>query len=177
MTHSVFKFNRDQILRPYRFNLNYAKDLVVDVTDDQLYYSPGPGLENHPGFTLGHLVTASAMVAEDLGESYDVPDVWDDLFRRNGPGDPRLPESKSINLPSKLMLLEELEHKHALVEDRVRMLDDDRFDRPVEWRFENYFPTVGDMLNFMCISHEAMHLAQVAAWRRACGLESSLARL
>ena len=177
MSQVAPEFNRERILRPYRFNLKYAKDLVSDIDDERLYYSPGPGLENHPGFTLGHLVTGSSLVAKYLGGSYDVPDGWDELFRRNGPGDPRLPVSDSADLPSKKELLEELERQHAVVEGLVLTLGADRFERPAEWRFGKYFPTSGDMLMFMCVTHEAMHLAQVAAWRRACGMESSLARL
>jgi hypothetical protein len=164
-------------LHAYGFNLKYAKDLVDDVTDEQLYHSPGPGLENHPGFTIGHLVIASALVAKYLGESYDVPQGWDEFFRRTGPGDPRLPASDSADLPSRNTLIRELERQHERVEDLVQEFDTMRFELPLEWRFDKYFPTVGDMLTFMCITHEAMHLAQVAAWRRACGLESSLARL
>ena len=36
-------------------------------------------------------------------------------------------------------------------------------------------PTLGDAVVFFAVSHEAMHLAQVAAWRRARGLPSALA--
>ena len=112
-------FNRDPVLRPYGFNLKYAKDLVSDVPDEQLYHSPGPGLENHPNFTLGHLVTGSALIAKYLGGTYDIPEGWDELFRRTGPGDPRLPVSKSPGLPAKETLLNELERQHAIVEDLI----------------------------------------------------------
>ena len=177
MNRTASEFNRDQVLRPYRFNLTYAKDLVADVSADLLYHSPGPGLENHPGFTLGHLVTGSAMVADHLGGAYDIPEGWDEMFRRNGPGDPRLPEFSTTNLPSSEELLTELERQHAIVEALILKAPAERFERPVEWRFGSIFPTDGDMLTFMCVTHEAMHLAQVAAWRRAMGLPSSLGRL
>jgi hypothetical protein len=171
------EFNRDQVLRPYRFNLRYANDLVSDVSDDLLYHSPGPGLENHPGFALGHLVTGSAMVADHLGGDYDIPEGWDELFRRNGPGDPRLPDATSPNLPAKAALLDELGRQHGIVEQLILTVEADQFAQPVEWRFCRFFPTGGDMVAFMCVTHEAMHLAQVAAWRRACGLPSSLGRV
>lgn len=177
MSQTVTAFNREQVLRPYRFNLTYAADLVSDVSDDLLHHSPGPGLENHPGFTLGHLVTGSGLVAKYLGGEYDIPDGWDDLFRRKGPGDPRLPVSDAPNLPSRAQLMKELERQHGIVEELILSLDDNRFRQPVEWRFDHHFPTDGDMIMFMCVTHEAMHLAQVSAWRRAVGLESSLGRL
>jgi hypothetical protein len=56
-------------------------------------------------------------------------------------------------------------------------LPDVAFGRPVEWRFDNYYPSLADYLYFMCVTHEAMHLGQLAAWRRAAGLDSALARL
>ena len=170
-------FSKDQILKPYRFNLKYAYDLVSDVDDDQMYFTPSPGLENHPGFTLGHLVTGSVLVADDLGVDCSWPEGWDEFFLRKGPGDPRLPVSDAPNLPSKEVLLRELDEKHRIVEQSILALDDAKFAEPCKWRYESYFPTEGDMLMFMCVTHEAMHLAQVAAWRRAMGLPSSLARL
>lgn len=177
MSQNSFAFNHEQILKPYRFNLAYAEDLVVDVPDNLLFHSPGPGLENHPGFTLGHLVTGSGLTARYLGGAYDIPDGWDERFRRKGPGDPRRPESDPIDAPSKDSLLAELKRQHGIVEELIVALDPSRFEEPCEWRLDGYFPTVGDMLSFMCVTHEAMHLAQVAAWRRAMNLESSLGRL
>lgn len=170
-------FNLNQLLRAYDFNLEYAKDLVRDVTDEQLYQAPGPGLENHPGFALGHLVMASALIAKYLGGVYDVPEGWEDFFHRAGPGDPTLPVSDSPDLPAKDELIDELERQHGIVREAVLQCAPEKLESPVEWRFDQHFPTAGDMLTFMCITHEAMHLAQVAAWRRALGLESSLGRL
>jgi hypothetical protein len=54
------------IIAQYDFNFQWAKKLVEDVNDNQMTASPFPGFENHPAFTLGHLVTGSAMMAEDL---------------------------------------------------------------------------------------------------------------
>jgi hypothetical protein len=52
---------------------------------------PSNGLVNHPAFTLGHLISGSALLAEDLGAVFEMPDHWADLFLRKGPGDPRKP--------------------------------------------------------------------------------------
>ncbi len=171
------EFDREILLKSYRFNLKYAADLVADIEDDLLYSVPAPGLENTPGFTLGHLVTGSTLIAQDLGENCSLPQGWDDFFLRRGPGDPRLPTNDAPDLPGKAALLQELTDRHRIVEGRIEELDNDRFFEPCQWRFSNYYPTFGDMLIFMCVSHEAMHLAQLAAWRRAFGMESSLARL
>ncbi len=170
-------FSRGQILLGYRFGLKYAVNLVEDVPDELLHRSFGVGLENHPGFTLGHLTIAAALTAKYLGGPYNVPQGWDDLFRRTGPGDLRLPASDGSSLPPKDSLITELTRQHEIVEQRIRQLEYDHFEKPLKWRFDQHFPTLSDMLTFMCITHEAMHLGQVAAWRRAGGFESSLARL
>ena len=36
-----------------------------------------------------------------------------------------------------------------------------------------YFPTVGDFVDYLLSAHEANHIGQIAAWRRAMGLASS----
>jgi transposase len=48
---------------------------------------------------------------------------------------------------------------------------------PLAWRYSEALPTLGDATLFLGISHEAMHLGQLAAWRRVKGLFSVLASL
>lgn len=170
-------WDREWLLKIYSFNLAYSDELVRDIPDEQMYKSFGAGLENYPAFTLGHLVIASAMIAEDLGDEYNVPERWDDYFRRRGPDDPRLPSVQTPGMPAKNDLLLELKNKHARVETLINSLSTDDFKEPIDWRFDGFFPTIGEYLGFMCTTHEAMHLGQLAAWRRAAGLPSALGRL
>ena len=159
------------------FNLKFAKALVIDVDEQLMTHSPGKGLENHPGFTLGHLVTGAALVVRSLGGEYDIPDGWDELFRRNGPGDKTLPNPDQSVYPSKTQLLDELERQHEAIKTKLNSLAKEDFDAPKTWRFNNYFPTTSDYLFFMCVNHEAMHLSQLSAWRRAMNLPSALGTL
>ena len=168
---------KDYLINSYKFNLQYANELVKDVDNRLMAVSPGPGFENHPAFTIGHLVSGSAMMAEELGGPYEFNPEWEELFRRNGPGDPRTPAEDSNLYPHKDDLLSALTKQHNIVEDLILNFDIDRFQDPVEWRFEIHLPTLGDLLYFMCITHEAMHLSQLAAWRRAMGMPSAFARL
>lgn len=165
------------LLKAYEFNLHYARDLVSDISEEQMYLSPHKGLENHPAFTLGHLVVASAMIIEDLGKPYVVPSGWDEFFGRKGPGDLRLPLPYKSGMPSKAELISELENKHNTAERLIARATPEILYQPIEWRFDMYFSNIGDYLYFMCITHEAMHLGQLAAWRRSEGLRSSLARV
>ena len=159
------------------FNLAYARQLVSDLTESQMTTSPARGLENHPAFTLGHLVIASAMVCEDLGGDYQVPEAWSELFRRKGPGDPRLPNPDGTQYPSKANLLHALEQQHQQIKTLLANITEEKLSKPERWRFHNYLPTLLDATLFMCVNHEAMHLGQLAAWRRAMALPSALAQL
>jgi len=167
----------DNIIKQYDFNLEYAKALVQDLKEEQMTIVPAFGLDNHPAFTLGHLVSGSADLARDLGEDFEMPDSWAELFERQGPGDPRKPDLDRKKYPSKHELINELENQHNKVKRLLRSLDESRLNEPLTWRFANFMPTLGDVIIFMCINHEAMHLGQLAAWRRSMGLESALASM
>lgn len=165
------------IINQYDFNLLYAKKLVEDVNDDQMTIMPSIGLENHPAWTIGHLVSGSALIAEDLGAKFEMPDNWADLFLRNGPGDPRKPDPDKSKYPSKELLLNELEHQHKKVKELLKKIDADKLNENTKWRFGDYMRTLLDVIHFMCINHEASHLGQLAAWRRAMNLPSALGAL
>jgi hypothetical protein len=165
----------DMILKIYEFNLRYAEKLVVDVPGEMMCRGGGLGLENHPAFTLGHLVMGSAHAAEALGYELDAPEGWAELFDRTGPGDPRVPEHGGTHWPSRTMLLEELKRQHDRVAFGLGEVDAGVLARPVEWRLKDKMPTVGDLVSFLCTTHEASHLGQLAAWRRAMHMPSALA--
>ena len=167
----------DSIIKQYDFNLGYAKALVEDLAEDQMTVIPAQGLDNHPAFTIGHLISGSADLASDLGADFEMPDGWAELFVRMGPGDPRKPDPDSDRYPSKDALISELEKQHQKVKRMLRNLDVVKLNEPLTWRFGNFMPTLGDLVVFMCVNHEAMHLGQLAAWRRAMGLDSALASM
>jgi len=168
----------ESVLRHYAWNLRFARALVVDLTAEQCTSAGGAGLENHPAWTIGHLASAADMLAEDLGLKRDLPDRWRELFERRGPGDPRLPDPDAAAYPSMEALITELERQHARVERAWRgKLEAAGLDEPLAWRFGDDFPTLGDATVFFAVGHEAMHLGQLAAWRRAHGLPSALGSL
>ena len=80
-------------------------------------------------------------------------------------------------------LLVELVRQHRRVEgiwlEKLEGKNEDqpRLDDPLPWRFGEALPTLADAALFLAISHEAMHLGQLAAWRRSRGLPSALAEL
>jgi hypothetical protein len=163
------------IVKQYDFNLAYAKALVQDVPESLMTHTPAAGLENYPAFTLGHLVSGSALLAEDLGLEINLPQAWVSLFVRKGPGDPRKPDLDVSLYPTKLELLNALEEQHNLVKIKLNELNEEQLKESFKWRFSDYFPSLKDLIVFMCVNHESMHLGQLAAWRRAMNLPSALA--
>lgn len=167
----------DSLRNQLEFHFAYAMDLVVDIEPADFCHTPAKGLENHPCFTIGHIITAYGLTTRSLGGAYTVKDEWDELFRRNGPGDPRYPVNETERYPGKQELLDELKAQHQLLLEQLETVSVERLNKKVEWRFTTYFPQLRDMLYFMCVSHYAMHISQLACWRRAMNLPSSLARL
>ena len=165
------------VINQYDFNLRYAEALVADLEEKLMTSSPSMGLENHPAFTLGHLVSGSALMAEDLGGEFEMPQGWPELFLRKGPGDPRLPLPDRDAYPLKKELLTELDNQHEKVKVLLLGKRSEDLEQKFGWRFGQYMPTMGDLVLFMCVNHEAMHLGQLAAWRRAMGLPSALSTL
>lgn len=168
---------KDVLLRAYNFNLKYAEQLLEDVPEELMTTSPALGLENHPAFTIGHLITAAALTSKYLDGPYQLPVGWEELFRRRGPGDPRLPDSDVDKYPTKVELLSELKRQHEIVAKLIIEIDENRFQEITKWRFSEHMPTLGELIYFMCISHDCMHLSQLAAWCRAVSLPSALGRL
>lgn len=173
----------DEILRLYAWNLQYARALVADLVPEQCTESGGPGLENHPAWTIGHLVSGADILAEDLGLERDMPAGWGSLFERRGPGDPRRPDPDTGAYPPMEELLVELGRQHVRVADawRDRFEGEDasepRLAELLEWRYGDALPTLGDAALFLAITHESLHLGQLEAWRRAKGLPSALGAL
>jgi hypothetical protein len=172
----LYMFSVESIIKQYDFNLAFAHKLVEDVSEEQMTIIPAKGLENHPAFTLGHLVSGSAMTVEDLGGDFIMPNGWKELFLRNGPGDPRAPSESNI-YPTKTELLAELTAQHNEVKKYLLKATEEQLNKKLKWRFGSYMPTVLDVVLFMCVNHEAMHLSQLSAWRRAMGLPSALGNL
>ena len=146
----------DAIINQYDFNLAYAKALVQDVSEEHMTQVPATGFENHPAFTLGHVVSGSAMLVEDLGGIFEMPNNWTELFLRKGPGDPRKPDLDKNKYPAKMELIKVLEEKHFQVKQILIGTEENKLNETIKWRFNKFMPTLRDLVIFMCINHEAM---------------------
>lgn len=170
-------YHFEQLINQLQFNFNYALDLIKDIEEDEMAHTPTKGLENHPTFTIGHIITAYGLTIKYLGGPYTIKKEWDDLFRRTGPGDPRLPTVDRKLYPTKSELIHELKNQHETLLSYLSEVSSDKLNANATWRFSKILPKTIDLLYFMCITHYAMHISQLAAWRRAMDLPSSLSRL
>ena len=167
---------KEILLNGFRLNKDYTLKLVEDVPDEKMAFQPN-GFTNHPKFTIGHLVTSTALTGKVLGEPYHVPEGWDELFRRKGPGDPQLPENDKAKYPHKDELIAVLEQKYLLVTNLIKKVEKAKLEEKLEWKLCHYMPTVGDVLFFQCHIHHSWHIGQLAEWRRLMGFDSALAKL
>ena len=166
-----------------RMQESYAAQLVHDLDEDAMDLAMGPGLENTPRFTLGHLCVASALTVWVLqhpsagyGElKLDVPAEYCELFQRMGPGDRRAPSATPIG-PGSAALLAELHRQHDRIEAQLRMTPDEVLTQRRAWKLAHHLPTIADIVMFQAV-HEMLHLGQLAAWRRARGLPAAMARM
>ena len=88
-----------------------------------------------------------------------------------------MPDPDEKKYPLKRDLLMELEKQHDKVKNKLLEKTPEELNAQFAWRFGKLMPTLLDLTIFMCVNHEAMHLGQLAAWRRAMGLPSALVRV
>ena len=167
----------NEIINQLNFNRKYLQTLIADVPEEQMHVKPHIGLENHPAFTLGHLITAYANLYNNLTGEFILAPGFKEVFLRTGPGDPTLPSSDKQVYPSKAAMLKELHVQHDRLVNYLRNISPDKLNAPFEWRLGAHFPTYGNRIMFLCVNHYAMHNGQLASWRRAMGYDSALAKM
>jgi hypothetical protein len=157
----------ESILRLAADNLFYAEALVSDIEDAKMATQPG-GVKNHPAWTIGHLCVGQDIILQMLEMPSAIDPSWLRLF---GPGIP--PTDDRLNFPLKVELIAALKAAHEKTAAGVR----EHFDRrsgaanPIPPLVER-FPTVGDLVLYFLTTHEATHLGQISAWRRAMEMPS-----
>jgi uncharacterized damage-inducible protein DinB len=166
-----------EIINQLNFNRKYLEQLVSDIPGEQMHSTPAKGLENHPAFTLGHLITAYANLYNNLTGEYILASGFKEVFLRSGPGDPTMPNEDRSVYPSKAAMLAELDVQHNRLVSYLQNISPEKLNEKFEWRLGAHFPTYGDRILFLCVNHYAMHNGQLAAWRRAMGYDSALAKL
>ena len=156
----------------YRMLLGYGERLTADLTDDHLSNRPA-GNVTPPVWLLGHVAIAAPYALGLLGapEKGDyVPESWAENF---GPGTTPLEYADGFAPPSLDELKAAIRTGHERVEAALDAADFGSLnldeENPIEF-LQKPFPTKRDMLAHLLTTHDAIHLGQLSAWRRAAGL-------
>jgi len=160
----------------YRFHERYACALCEGVDPEIEARGAGPGVEHHPVWVIGHLTSGAAIIAGRIDASVEIPAVYDELFKRQGPSDRRTPEVDA-QYPPLADVLAEYRRLHEIIETSMQSITQQQLETTIEWRLSEHLPTLVDLIGFMCVTHEAMHLGQLADWRRAMGLPGAMATM
>ncbi len=153
------------VMHNYHFSVGFLKTLLEGIDDQKRAYQPKPGM-NHPAWIVGHLVSTMDFAAKMAGTEYKVPGGWDKLFGMNS-----TPVDDAAKYPDLAVLLAELDKAVEVLAPALDRIGADTLaaEMPDEG-FRKLMPTVGDGLTFILNGHITMHLGQLSAWRRACGM-------
>ena len=156
------------LLNSYAMNLKRVGMHVQGLSAEQMVQQPS-GVINHPAWTLGHLAATADNLARALGLESTFPDAWRDACKAGG-----TPSGDAADYPAKEQLLEQLTAQHERVAAAMAAAGEELLAQPhPNPRARRIFATVGDYAVALMTNHEANHLGQLAAWRRAMGLGSA----
>lgn len=144
-------------------NLSYAKKILDDV--DESRFADRPVGLNPPAWLLLHLATAADYAANLLGGNPVCPANWNEM------ADTKKPVSSSLDdYPPPGELKKYLGLSYENVSQLLERATPEQLNAPQKLGFyEEELPTVSDIVGFLMVSHFAIHLGQLSAWRRAIG--------
>lgn len=150
----------------WAFNGDYARKLAGNLSDEEIIRQPVPNVVmNHAAWVLSHLsVYGDAMEALLLDKP--VPDPIDHPF-----GNKSTPLNDITAYGGAQQVLAAYDLHHAKVTAALEAASVDVLSQLTSLpRWRERHALTGDMLGHLIVSHEAVHLGQLSAWRRACGL-------
>lgn len=157
----------------YRFNQQYCQLLLKDIAEDQWNTQPYPGA-NTPTWILGHLATVGHNILSMLGQKGILDEDWNPYFGFDSPI-PSVDDENFEQIPKPAVILEAYGMAHDRLMSEIPKVADEAFAKPNPHQaLATSFPTTGDLLSFILTMHEAMHLGQLSAWRRAMGMPPAL---
>jgi len=157
----------DVLIGGWRDNLELAERLFRTISDEQMTAQPD-GVVNHPAWTLAHLIHYYPAILS-LAEGREILDPG------KHPDAPRYdagsaPVDDPSEYPSRSELLTRYRRGHEDVERALVGADLVLLERPPGLaRWAQGFGSTARALGYLMVFHEADHLGQLAAWRRAMG--------
>ena len=149
-------------------NLAYARRLVADLSEEQWTAQPVSGVAmNHPAFVIGHLAWVCDFGVTLLGHTAAIDPSWRDLFSLTAK-----PLADRSRYPARTELVKAFEDAHTRLAAAALAATPETLAQLPPERFRSRFPTLGHVALHMLTNHEAVHLGQLSAWRRASCLPS-----
>jgi uncharacterized damage-inducible protein DinB len=164
--------NRQLMLDVHAFQRGYLSLLVDDVSD-RLMTTQFPGVPNHPAWQLGHLAWATDNFTELLGGTKILNEAWRLQYGRDSK-----PGADPGQYPSKEELVRIYDDRRAAFLDALDRTTPERFmSANPNPRLAGILPTTGHMVVFGMLTHESVHLGQLAVWRSAAGMVPALSKM
>jgi DinB superfamily len=153
------------VMHNYHFSIGFLKTLLEGIDDEKRTHQPSAGM-NHPAWIAGHLVSTMEFAATMAGTEYKAPEGWNELF-----GMSSTPVDDAAKYPALAEILAELDKAVETVGPALDKISAETLgaEMPDEG-FRKMMPTVGDGLTFILNGHITMHVGQLSAWRRSCGM-------
>jgi uncharacterized damage-inducible protein DinB len=146
-----------------RLNHHYATALLEGVSDEQ-WVAPD-AQPAHPASIVAHLAACYEMVRVQMGGEAVLPAEWGEQFA------PGAAATADAAYPSPQELVAALDDQRSRMQAMLVNASAEELAVPTEEPFRSVIPTIGAMLVLMLTNHEAVHLGQLSAWRRATGME------
>ncbi len=146
--------------------LSYAGRLLADVPDGQLTAQPVKGV-NPPVWILGHLIVTADNGLRRLGLPPLAPPGWREAF-----GQGSAPARGLAMAPTKQQLESALRAGYTALVAALRAADEAALaQRTHDSEFLRNSPlqSMADVLTHLATAHFAVHLGQLAYWRRCMG--------
>ena len=155
------------LLRSWAQQRKYAGRLVADLSDEDMIRQPIAGVVmNHPAWIIGHLSAyPPALSAMLRGQKPNDPKDHSYGRGTTPAGDVSAYPPKAEHVTTYFRLHDELATTLESPEATGRLGDQIGVPR---WR--ERFPTVAHACVYLMTTHEATHLGQLSAWRRACDM-------
>ncbi len=152
------------VQRAASLNRDYLHGLIADIQPAEMTHQPVAGM-NHPAWILAHLAASAGEVVNMLGGQSPVPEDW---WGRYGM-DSKLSDNPD-DYPDRQTLVETYDAAHGAMLTAIGAATDEVLQRPTPIEdLRQMLPTIGDAVVFEVTAHEATHLGQLSAWRRAAG--------
>ena len=135
-----------------------------------------PVQTNHAAFVFGHLSIYPSRIFLAGGEDPEpvrIPEAHEEVFKV---GSVCHDDPDGTVYPAMDEVVKSFQRGYSEVLKLVAGWDEEKLGGRHELgeAYQNMFPTLGVVTNFLLTSHVMMHLGQVSAWRRMMGLGSAM---